>query len=107
MFSFYFYLAVNWNFKLFSTRKDEKDSIVKAFIILIAIWLMTVPIQYATEIAEATLLNDGVILLELLYQVQLWFNWIISVIMVIYFLFNLFLYLSNQSKQEGAGKLLR
>ena len=107
VFSFYFYLAVNWNFKLFSTRKDEKDSIVKAFIILIAIWLMTVPIQYATEIAEATLLNDGVILLELLYQVQLWFNWIISVIMVIYFLFNLFLYLSNQSKQEGAGKLLR
>ena len=105
--SFYFYLAVNWHFKLFSRQGDEKDSVIKAFIILIAIWLLTVPIQYAIEVAQSTLLSDMITLLELLYQVQIWFNWFITIYMVIYLLFNLFLYMTKQSETGGAGRLLK
>jgi hypothetical protein len=90
-FVIYLTLGLNWNFSLFKSRKDNdsQTNIIKIVFIWLIIWMMPLLTQYAME----DLTGDKLTLMTTLYQVNMWVAWVISVILLVFFIMNVAFYM--------------
>lgn len=106
-FTVLFFLGKTWDFTLF-TRKDKegsKQNIIKAFFVLMGMWLMLGLLQFAIRLGEINSADSTLItLLTSLYTADLWINYVVTAYMFIFFMFNIAMYLGVDIVAVFKGK---
>ena len=89
VFGIYFYLANNWNFKLFSRDEKDQQSIVKAFLVLVASWGLMILIRIAQLLVDTNSADSNwTTLLNTVYEADLYINFTLTAIMMVFLLYN-------------------
>lgn len=89
----YFYLAKNWDFKFFARERQDQQSVVKAFLVVIASWGLMILLRAASLLAEEhSASGNWITLLNTVYEVDLYVNYVLTGIMAVMLLYNLLLY---------------
>jgi hypothetical protein len=93
----YLVLAITWNFKLFSAKeKNDENNIIKVLIVWLLLFVQPLIVQFSLVIADSLSRGANIItLFELYYQITIWIAWIISIYFMIFFGYNILLWLSN------------
>ena len=101
--SIYLLMAINWDFTLFDTegKTDNKNNIIKSGLIWLLVWLIPLAVQFSIELGETVgASTDMITLLETLYTSTIWIGYTITVYFMIYFGYNVLLFMGNVTKSR-------
>lgn len=101
----YVALAITWNFALFkASEKNDENNIIKVLIVWLLLWVQPLLVQLLLEIAAALSRSADIItLFETYYLVSVYVAWIISIYFMIFFGYNVMIWLSNVTKRKRSG----
>ena len=97
----YLALAITWDFTLFKAKQtNDENNIVKVLVVWLLIWLQPLLIQMAILYAEANSATANMLTLyTVYYEVTIWVGWVISVYFMVFFGYNVMIWLSSVTKK--------
>jgi hypothetical protein len=94
----YVAMAITWDFQLFNANGGQagNNNAIKMLIVWLVIWLQPLLIQMAILYATANAATSNMLTLyTTYYQVSVWIGWTASVIFMIFFGYNVLVWLSK------------
>jgi hypothetical protein len=100
----YVAMAITWDFQLFSAKKeagkDANNNAIKMLIVWLVIWLQPLLIQMAILYATASSASSNMLTLyTTYYQVSIYIGWVVSTIFILFFGYNILLWLSGSGSK--------
>ncbi len=99
----YLVLAINWDFTFFDMKgKDEnKNNIIKAGLVWLLVWLIPLIVQFSIELGGTYSASADILtLLETLYTTTIWIGYTITIYFMVYFGYNILLFLANTPSKK-------
>lgn len=97
----YFVLAINWDFALFDAREDNKNNAMKGLLAWLGFWLIPLIIQFGVLVGDNYGATANMItLFNTMYEVSIWVAYVISVYFMVFFGYNVMLWLGNVTKSR-------